>query len=177
MENQQLKNALPNPISKGSNTIDFVCIDVRDPEEFALFHMPNSINIPMPKIRPEDFEEYSDKVICLICNTGMRARAVAKKLDLYGFDNVYIAKKQLKDLDSSTLVTRSNEQVPIHGWTVDRQFRMTLGVLLATFLVLFFYGITTGILIPIVLASGLIITSIIDKCYMRIGIGMLPWNR
>jgi len=177
MEDRQFESVITHQNPKASDTIDFVIIDVRDPEEFALFHLPNSINIPMPKVRPEDFEAFSSQIVCLICNTGLRARAVAKKLDLYGFDNIFVAEKQLSELDSNTLITKSSGQVPIHGWTVDRQFRMTLGVLLAVFLVLFYSGISAAILIPIILATGLIITSIIDKCYMRIGIGMLPWNR
>jgi hypothetical protein len=31
--------------------------------------------------------------------------------------------------------------------------------------------------IPVILCTGLIITAIIDKCYLRVGIAMLPWNR
>jgi hypothetical protein len=54
---------------------------------------------------------------------------------------------------------------------------MTLGVLLAIFLGGDFLSIQWLIAIPIILATGLIFTSLIDRCYMRMGIALLPWNR
>ncbi|HKK76629.1 MAG TPA: hypothetical protein VJ953_16250 [Saprospiraceae bacterium] len=47
---------------------------------------------------------------------------------------------------------------------------------MAIFLIGYNVGIPNFIVIPIILATGLIITAIIDKCYLRIGMAMLPWN-
>lgn len=62
-------------------------------------------------------------------------------------------------------------------WSVDRQFRFLLGVLIAIFLIGQYWMSDAFTAIPVILCLGLIITAIIDKCYLRIGIAMLPWNR
>ena len=55
---------------------------------------------------------------------------------------------------------------------------MTIGVLLTIFLLGYFLGEAKWVVfIPIILATGLVVTSIIDRCYMRMGIAMLPWNK
>lgn len=54
---------------------------------------------------------------------------------------------------------------------------MTLGLLLLLFLLGHFLGFALAIIIPIILGAGLTITAIIDRCYLRIGIARLPWNR
>lgn len=61
------------------------------------------------------------------------------------------------------------------GWSVDRQFRFVLGILLAIFLAGYPFSPMFAI-IPVVLSLGLTVTAIIDKCYLRIGIVRLPWN-
>jgi len=42
---------------------------------------------------------------------------------------------------------------------------------------MYFLGNNGFILIPIILSGGLTITAIIDRCYMRMAIAKLPWNR
>lgn len=65
----------------------------------------------------------------------------------------------------------------IKGWSIDRQFRITLGILLAIALTLYALGYEYGLIIPMILCVGLIFTSIIDRCYMRMAIARMPWNR
>lgn len=154
-----------------------ILIDVREPSEFSNFHLQGSINIPDNRVLFSDFDALRDIDIILICNTGVRAKAVARKLEAAGFDNVSVAQKQLKELSSDLLDINLQSNAKLLYWTVDRQFRLTLGIFLATYLVLMFFNIRGAIYIPMILATGLIVTSIIDKCYMRMAIGMLPFNR
>jgi rhodanese-related sulfurtransferase len=149
---------------------EIIIVDVREPKEFSDFHLMGSINIPSTKFDLTKFEEHKNKNIGLICQSGNRAKAVQAKLLDAGYDHVFVMEKQMENL--SAFAKQSNS-----GWSVDRQFRMTLGVLLAIFLIGHFLSIGWLIFIPIVLATGLIFTSLIDKCYMRMGIAMLPWNR
>ncbi len=149
---------------------EIIIIDVREPKEYREFHLMGSINIPSSQYEETKFEPYKENSIGLICQSGSRAKAVQNKLLEAGFEHVSVMEKQMENI--SAFAKKSNS-----GWSVDRQFRMTLGVLLAVFLGGYFLSINWLIAIPIILATGLIFTSLIDRCYMRMGIAMLPWNR
>lgn len=145
-----------------------VIIDVREPSEYIDRHIPGAKNYPSTKYDKDQYAGFTDKKIYLVCQSGGRAKQVGKKLESDGFLHVYILEEQMASIPR--IYTRI-------GWTVDRQFRMTLGILLAIFLLMHFLKIPYAFIIPLILCSGLIITSIIDRCYMRMGIAMLPWNK
>ncbi len=151
-------------LSNGASVI----IDVREPSEYTEQHIPGAVNLPSTNYNKDQYTEFQDQKICLVCQSGNRAKQIEKKLNQDGFSNVFILELQMEAIPR--IYTTK-------GWTVDRQFRMTLGTLLAIYLILHFFNIKYAFLIPLVLCSGLIFTSIIDRCYMRMGIAMLPWNR
>ena len=70
------------------------------------------------------------------------------------------------------IVTEATTKV----WSVDRQFRFLLGIFMALYLIGYHWISALFSLIPAILCLGLIITAIIDKCYLRVGIAMMPWN-
>lgn len=145
-----------------------VIIDVREPMEYEDRHIPGALNFPSTKYNKDDFQSFDGKQICLVCESGSRAKQVGKKLENDGFTNIAILEQHMQAIPR----IRTTK-----GWTIDRQFRMTLGVLLAIFLTLYFLDIPYAFIIPLILCTGLIFTSIIDRCYMRMGIAALPWNR
>lgn len=147
-----------------------IIIDVREPKEFNEGHIENSVNIPLSSIKIEQFEPYLHYNILLVCQTGNRAMKVQEFLKENNVENVNIYESQISNIPN-LIVNQSS------GWSIDRQFRMTLGLLLAIFLIGYYAGFQNFIIIPIILCCGLIFTSIIDQCYMRMGIAMLPWNR
>ena len=147
-----------------------VIIDVREPMEFQEIHIPGAINIPSTKFDLQAIEPFKDRKICVVCQTGKRTKTVIQELEDNGWSNIYSLEKQMQSYAHNVAQKDT-------GWTVDRQFRMTIGVLLAVFLTAYFSGFTGFIAIPIILSTGLIVTAIIDKCYMRTGIAMLPWNK
>lgn len=145
-----------------------IIVDVREPAEFKEKHIPGALNLPSTNYDKNHYSGFRDINIYLVCESGKRASQIQNKLANDGFANTKLLETQMQN------VQKTKE---VKGWSVDRQFRMTLGMLLAIFLILHFAGIKYGIIIPIILSTGLIITSIIDRCYMRMGIAMLPWNR
>lgn len=145
-----------------------VIIDVREPAEYKHNHIPGALNLPFTKYEKDRFMLFENHKIYLVCESGKRAAKIKGKLNDDGFSAVAVLETQMQDIKPQT----TNK-----GWSVDRQFRFTLGILLFIFLSLYFSGIQQGIVIPIILATGLTITAIIDRCYMRMGIAMLPWNR
>ena len=145
-----------------------VIIDVREPSEYKEHHIPGALNIPSTKFNKEHFGAFKDQKTCLVCQSGQRATMVGNKLQKEGFNNIFLLDIQMEDIP---------KLISTKGWSVDRQFRFLIGLLLAIFIILYFSNITYGVIIPIILSSGLLITAIIDKCYLRMGIAMLPWNK
>lgn len=155
---------------KRENIYEAVLIDVREPKEYKDNGIIGSINIPSSNFSVEQFEDYRDRMINLICNSGNRASKVYSELKDAGFQNVALMEKQIEDLE---IKSDTNS----HGWSVDRQFRMLLGLLIALFLIGFYYGVTSLLIIPVIISVGLVFTASIDKCYLREGIARMPWNK
>ena len=65
-----------------------ILLDVREPEEFAICHIENSLLIPMGEIssRIQELDE-DDEIIC-ICHHGMRSMQVAMYLQSQGFNKL-----------------------------------------------------------------------------------------
>lgn len=147
-----------------------VIIDVRELAEFNNHHIPQAINLPSSKFSVTDYESYKEKNIYLVCQSGNRANQVLKKLENQGFQNLFILQEQMESFQAT-------ETYNTGGWSVDRQFRFVIGILLGIFLVGYHYVSIYFMVIPMILCLGFTITSLLNKCYMRMGIAMLPWNR
>ena len=144
-----------------------VIVDVREFKEYQDNHIPGAINIPSTKYKKHDYLPFQGLKICLVCMSGNRSKQIHDKLTHDGFERVEVLEFQMQDIQT----LEKNK-----GWTVDRQFRIVLGILLAVYLMFQYIGFEYGIIIPVILSAGLIITSIIDRCYMKMGIALLPWN-
>lgn len=145
-----------------------VIIDVREPAEFRDGHIPYAINLPSTRFSAADYTGWRHLAIYLVCQSGDRARTIAQQLYVAGLSNVCVLNRHMEQID-----TEATSEV----WSVDRQFRLLLGILIAMYLIGHYWLSDAFAAIPVILCTGLIITAIIDKCYLRVGIAMLPWNR
>jgi len=67
----------------------FYLLDVREPFEYRIAALENSVLIPMNQM-PERFQELpKDKPIVVICHHGMRSENVAYYLDEQGFTQIF----------------------------------------------------------------------------------------
>lgn len=148
-----------------------VIIDVRSPKEFNEGSYPCAINIPSNSYQISDYLMYKDNAICLVCFSGNRAKEVKAKLDQEGFKHVAILENQMVHFSEGKKASETT-------WTVDRQFRLALGMLIGLFLlgnyILEMPGFVT---ILAVVFTGLIYSAITDNCYLKILISSLPWNK
>lgn len=73
-------------IAAGENLI---LLDVRQPEEHAEVHIPNSILIPLGELeeRIDELDEYRDKELIVYCRSGNRSGQACMFLDMMGFEN------------------------------------------------------------------------------------------
>jgi rhodanese-related sulfurtransferase len=145
-----------------------ILIDVREPAEYRERHIPHSKNLPSTYFNPEAYQQWSDLKICLVCESGDRARSIARKLHDVGMEEIYVLDKHMEKIQ----IKPSGE-----GWSIDRQFRFVLGLFLAIYLAGAHWLSAWFTIIPLILCLGLTITAIIDKCYLRVGIAMMPWNK
>ncbi|KOR31296.1 sulfurtransferase [Achromatium sp. WMS2] len=63
-------------------------LDVREPWEYGICHLPNTELIPMRTIPVELGKLDTTKEIIVICHHGVRSHHVARFLEQHGFDNV-----------------------------------------------------------------------------------------
>jgi rhodanese-related sulfurtransferase len=68
---------------------DLTLIDVRTPEEFHWFHLPEAQNMPIEKGLPKDMQIPRDKTVVVICMTGHRSPIGAYHLRKAGFARIY----------------------------------------------------------------------------------------
>lgn len=74
---------------KMMNDRDIVLLDVREPEEFALNHIPGAINIPLGDVENRASELDKEKDMYIICRTGNRSDMAARILSTLAFKKVF----------------------------------------------------------------------------------------
>jgi rhodanese-related sulfurtransferase len=150
-----------------------VLIDVREKIEFDEGSLKGAINLASSSAKVADFDFCEGKSIYLVCQTGNRARTLGQMLLNAGVQEVGILEKHMEQLKKQDLEVSAD----VKSWTVDRQFRMALGLMLLVGLLGYLFISNYFLIIPGILCAGLIVTALIDRCYMRMGIAMLPWNK
>lgn len=146
-----------------------VIVDVRTRKEFSEGSFPGAINIPSNEFEVRSFEWLRGKNICLLCQSGNRAELVKGKLEANGFENVTVLDRHMDQI----LENRASAG----RWTIDRQFRLILALLIGVFFIGMALDLQGFWSIPIIIFSGLLFSAITDKCYLKILIASMPWNR
>ncbi|TNF27167.1 MAG: rhodanese-like domain-containing protein [Deltaproteobacteria bacterium] len=160
-----------NASQAAAESHESVLVDVREPAEFRELHLDAAVNLPSTRSRVADYEPYRDRTIRLICNSGRRARIVKAELDAAAFPRVEVCAVQMQAYGETG-------RIGIEGaWTLDRQFRLALGVLLLISLLGTYLVSPWFISIACVVATALTVTSLLDRCYFKVLIANMPWNR
>lgn len=74
---------------KLTNNLEMTLLDVREPEEFALNHIPEAINIPLGDVENRASELDKEKDIYIICRTGNRSDMAARILSTLEFKKIF----------------------------------------------------------------------------------------
>lgn len=72
-----------------NNPEAYFLLDVREPYEYQIAHLKDSVLIPMNDIPMRLQELEKDRAIVVICHHGMRSENVAYYLDQQGFSKIY----------------------------------------------------------------------------------------
>lgn len=93
--NRRLSGLQPINVNEAVNLVNQqkgCFIDVREEEAFAKAHIVDAINIPHSQL-DEDFSKKlkkMDQPLVVVCDSGQKSRAAAKKLKTKGYTNVFI---------------------------------------------------------------------------------------
>lgn len=151
-------------------------IDVREAAEFQEVHLRGSRNMPLSQLESQLTELNPASPIILLCQSGSRANRAAQLFNKANFKQVQIFSEGISQLQTSAnehLVYPAKQKL----WSVDRQFRFALGLLIALGLAGKWLVNDWFLIIPAIICVGLIFTALIDQCYFRAFIAWLPWNR
>ena len=68
----------------------YIILDVRRPDEYAVGHIPNAINVANESIGTEEILELPDKdqLIMVYCRSGRRSKEASEKLVKLGYTNI-----------------------------------------------------------------------------------------
>lgn len=66
-------------------------VDVRDKAAFQSTHIADSVNIPLADMEPHlKLLKKKEQPLVVVCDSGQRAKAAAKKLKAQGYTNLYV---------------------------------------------------------------------------------------
>ena len=68
---------------------EYQLIDVREVDEYAVAHIPGTINIPMSEFLARIDEISEDSPVLLVCRTGLRSSQAAMFMASMGYDELY----------------------------------------------------------------------------------------
>ena len=81
----------PNQATQLINREDATVIDVRETNEYAGGHLPESRCIPLGQIesRVEELTRFKASPLIVVCQTGARSASAVKQLEKHGFENIH----------------------------------------------------------------------------------------
>ncbi len=75
-----------------NNNDDYIFVDIRNPREFANFHIEGAVNVPLQRVLDDEFIPYlkNEKKKVLYSNESIKANEIRLLLTQYGYDNLFV---------------------------------------------------------------------------------------
>ena len=83
-------------------------VDVREPGEFRLGHIPNALSVPLPRFLSGEVNLPNDRQLVLVCRSGRRSRQAAYALQGMDYTNVAILMGGMLAWEASELLEAIN---------------------------------------------------------------------
>ena len=139
-------------------------VDVREPSEYAVEHLPNSILLPLSKFELNKIPVEQDRILVLYCRTSNRSAQAAQKLFAAGFDEVTHLGGGMEDWKKRGLPTIVNRNAPL---SLMRQVQIVAGLLVITGTVLGAFVSPWFLSLSGFVGGGLLFAGITDTCAKR----------
>ncbi|MPY60858.1 rhodanese-like domain-containing protein [Streptomyces spongiae] len=158
---------------------ELTVIDVRTPAEYASGHLPGALNVPLDDLRralPTLERAASRRTLLMVCASGARSQNACRALAEHGIAAANLAG------GTGAWAARGHDLHRPEGaaravWGMERQVRLTAGVIVLLGLAL---GVTVHPafqLLSAAIAGGLAYSALSDTCGMAVVLGRLPFNR
>ena len=149
-------------------------IDVREPVEYAVEHIPGAISHPLSKFNPSQINPLPGQRLLLYCQSGKRSDRAATQLRARGFTDVAQLQHGLSAWKAVAYPLEKSQNAPM---SLFRQVQIVAGllVLLGTIL-----GLTVspwGFLLSGLVGAGLMFAGATNTCAMGMLLARLPHNR
>jgi len=148
-------------------------IDVRSPGEYASGHIPFAVNMPLEQVdsRLDDLREHTPVV--LVCQSGRRAEMCAQQIQHHRSDLLLLEGGTDAWLEQGLPIV----QCSASRWSIERQVRLTAGLLILLGTVLSTVVATGWVYLAMFVGAGLTFAGLTNICGMASLFGVMPWNR
>lgn len=148
-------------------------IDVRSASEYATGHLPGAVNMPMEEIEARREDLSANVPIVLVCQSGNRARLVARLLKPYRDDVAVLEGGTRAWIQAGLPVVMSAST----RWSMERQVRLGAGLLVISGIILARVANSHWLYLALIGGLGLTFAGLTDFCPMAVLLARLPWNR
>lgn len=148
------------------------CVDVRSASEYASGHLPGAVNIPLEQIEARLDDLSRDVPLVLICQSGKRARMVARLLEPFGKDVMILNGGTSAWINAGLpLVVNAKTR-----WSLERQVRLAAGLLILLGAMLAMSVNPHWLYLSGFVGVGLTFAGLTDFCPMAVLLEKMPWN-
>ena len=155
-----------------------IFIDVRTPLEHQSMHLKCAhMHLPLAQIGTADLSSKladPNRPIIMVCQGGKRAMQAAEELSQKGYQNIFVLEGGL----SACIQTQPNQlNHQTNVISLERQVRITAGLLIMIGCTLTFFISPLLIAIPFFIGLGLSISGLTNTCGMAMILAQAPWNK
>lgn len=150
-------------------------IDVRTPAEFRSVHVAGAELVPLDKMDAAAFCQArgTDAPVYVLCQSGARSQKAAERLCAAGHTRVCVVQG-----GTDAAIQQGIEVVYGEGGiSIDRQVRITAGLLVLSGTLAGAFIHPGFFLIPGFVGAGLAFAGITNTCGMAMALAKCPWNR
>lgn len=160
-----------NELQRGAG--QFQAVDVRSPSEFAAGHIPGTINMPMEQVEGRLADLNRGLPVVLVCKSGARAE-VTRRILASHLPNVGVLNG---GTDAWTASRLPLVQCQASRWALERQVRLSAGVLILVSLILAVWVNMAWLGLTAFVGAGLTFAGVTDICGMGLLLARMPWNK
>jgi rhodanese-related sulfurtransferase len=159
---------------------DLTIIDVRTPGEYASGHLPGALNVPLDQIRraaPELRHAADRGDVLLVCASGNRSENACRLLAEQGITATNLTGGTTAWAAEGHALHRPAACDTRASWGMERQVRLTAGMLVLLGLLLGLLVHPAFQLLSAGIAGGLVFSALTNTCGMAVLLAKLPHNR
>lgn len=148
-------------------------VDVREYPEFAAGHIVGARILPLSDLERRSVELDRTRPVVCVCRSGKRSAQAVDALTALGFTQVHELDGGMEGWKQANLPLEKEAHAP---WSLERQVRLTAGLLVLT-------GLGFSLIWPLAVGLswfvgvGLVFAAATDWCGMGLLLAKLPWNR